>query len=443
MKHNMIRTTGLLIALTLLSTRILAQDSARNITLKEAINLSIQNSKLLKNNKAKIDEATLAVDEANERKLPDFSISGAYLYLPIQPNVNISKSSTDTGSSGGGAPKVNQAIYGIASLSYPIFTGGKLKYGVESAKYLAQAVKLDADNNREEIIMNTINAYSNLYKAKAVVELVKQNLEQSNQRVKDFSNLEQNGLLARNDLLKSQLQSSNVELVLLDAESNYKLATVNMDLMLGLPENTTLIPDSASLWQQNQIKPIDDYEQLSLQNRKDLAALTARKKAADVGIKLAHADYYPSLALTGGYIAADIPGFLSITNAVNIGVGVKYELSSLWKTKTKIAEAKARSEQLSANQEMLNDNIKLQINQAYQNYLVSQKKIEVYQKAVEQANENYRITKNKYDNALETLTDLLDADVAQLQTRLNAANAVIDANTAYNKLLQTAGVLNN
>ncbi|WP_224016824.1 TolC family protein [Ferruginibacter albus] len=439
----MIRTTGFLIALTLMSTRILAQDSTRTITLKEAINLSIQNSKILKNSKAKIDEATAAVSEANERKLPDFSVSGAYLYLPFQPNINIAKNGSDTSGGGGGTPKVNQAIYGIASVSYPVFTGGKLKYGVESAKYLAEAVKLDADNNRGDVIMNTINAYSNLYKAKAAVELVKQNLDQSNQRVKDFSNLEQNGLLARNDLLKVQLQSSNVELALLDAESNYKVSIVNMDLLLGLPETTIIVPDSASLWEQNQVKSIDDYEQSSLQNRKDLAALTARKKAADLGIKLAHAEYYPSLALTGGYIAADIPGFVSITNAVNIGIGVKYELSSLWKTKTKIAEAKAKSDQLSASQEMLNDNIKLQINQAYQNYLVSQKKIEVYQKAVEQANENYRITKNKYDNALETLTDLLDADVSQLQTRLNAANAVIDANTAYNKLLQAAGLLNN
>src|SRR6202000_1462405 len=101
-----------------------------------------------------------------------------------------------------------------------------------------------------------------------------------------------------------------------------------------------------------------------------------------------------------------------------------YNLSSLWKTKSKLAEATAKVQELSANEEMLNDNIRLQINQAYQAYLVSQKKIEVYKKAVEQANENYRITKNKYDNSLATTTDLLDADVAQLQAKLQATNAM-------------------
>jgi outer membrane protein TolC len=92
---------------------------------------------------------------------------------------------------------------------------------------------------------------------------------------------------------------------------------------------------------------------------------------------------------------------------------------------------------------MLDDNIRLQINQAYQAYLVSEKKIEVYEKAVIQATENYRITKNKYDNALATTTELLDADVALLQTKLSVTNAKADSFLAYNKLLQIAGSLTN
>ncbi|MEO7767459.1 MAG: TolC family protein, partial [Ferruginibacter sp.] len=234
-----------------------------------------------------------------------------------------------------------------------------------------------------------------------------------------------------------------IELTLLDAESNWKLASVNIALMLGLPEQTILLPDSASLQPASNVKTIDEYEQLALMQREDVGALEFRKKATALGIKSAKADYYPNLALTAGYIAADVPGFLTLTNAMNVGVGVKYNVSSLWKTKSKIAQAEARVQQLSANQQMLNDNIRLEINQAFQAYLLSQKKIQVFQKAIEQATENYRITKNKYDNALATTTDLLDADVAQLQTKLNLANAAADAVVAYNKLLQATGILSN
>lgn len=60
-----------------------------------------------------------------------------------------------------------------------------------------------------------------------------------------------------------------------------------------------------------------------------------------------------------------------------------------------------------------------------------------------QAEETYKIVNNKYKNALATTTDLLDADVAQLQARLNLAFSKSDASVAYSKLLQTAGLLTN
>jgi outer membrane protein TolC len=390
----------------------------------------------LKLNEAKILEATTNIKEAEEKKLPEASVSTSYMYLPIKPTIDL-KSST----SSNGSPSVNQAMLGSVSASLPIYAAGKIKYGIESAKYLEQAVKLDADNDRGAVVLNTINACINLFKANQAIALVKENLEQSQQRVKDFTNLEKNGLLARNDLLKAELQSSNIELTLLDAESNYKLACVNMDIMMGLPESTLLIPDKNGLALPASIKTIDEYEQAALQNRKDLSAVAQRKKAAELGIKTAKVDQYPSINLTGGYIAADVPKFLSVYNAVNIGVGVKYNIASLWKNKTKVQLAEIKVNQLQDNQDILNDNIRVQINQAYQTYLVSIKKIEVYQKSVIQATENYRITKNKYDNALATTTELLEADVALLQSKLSVTNAQADSFLAYNRLLNAAGLL--
>jgi outer membrane protein TolC len=113
----------------------------------------------------------------------------------------------------------------------------------------------------------------------------------------------------------------------------------------------------------------------------------------------------------------------------------------LWKNKTKVQLAEIKVNQLQDNQDILNDNIRVQINQAYQTYLVSIKKIEVYQKSVIQATENYRITKNKYDNALATTTELLEADVALLQSKLSVTNAQADSFLAYNRLLNAAGLL--
>lgn len=435
-RSSFLVTLALLLALSLASR---AQTGGR-LTLNEAIDFGLKNSKQLKLNQTKIISATNAVKDANAKQLPEASVSGSYLRIN-RPNVNMK---TDGGSGGGFEFDANQVVYGMATVSVPLFSGFKIQAGKESARYLAIATKLDADRDKEEVIQNTVAAYSNLYKATIAVNLVRENLKQQQQRTTDFANMEKNGLLARNDLLKAQLQQSNIEVALTQAESDLKVARINMNIMLGLPEGTQYEVDTNFLSQAGpDSKSVTEWEQTALQRRKDAAALKAHEKAAYAGIKSAKADYYPSLALTGGYVAADIPGFLTVTNAVNVGVGLKYNLSSLWKTGSRVDDAKNELNAVKINEEMLTDNIHVQVNEAYENYVVSTRKIEMYEKAVEQADENYRITKNKHDNSLATTTDLLEADVAQLQAKLNYTTAKADAVVSYNKLLETAGVLSD
>lgn len=436
-RSSFLVTLGLLLAFSMACE---AQTGGK-LTLNEAIDLSLKNSKQLKLNQTKIISATNAVKDADARQLPEASVSGSYLRVN-KPNVDLKSDNSGGGSSA--SFDVSQVTYGMATVSVPLFSGFKIQAGKESARYLAVAAKLDADRDREEVIQNTVAAYSNLYKATVAVNLVKENLKQQQQRTTDFSNMEKNGLMARNDLLKAQLQQSNVEVALTQAESDLKIARINMNIMLGLPENNVYDVDTTFLAQAGPDgKSVAEWEQLALQRRKDAASLKAHEKAAAAGIKSAKGDYYPSLSLTGGYVAAYIPNFLTVTNAVNVGVGLKYNLSSLWKTGSKVEDAKNELHAVQINEEMLTDNIHLQINQAYENYVVSRKKIEMYEKAIEQADENYRITKNKHDNSLATTTDLLEADVANLQAKLNYTSAKADAVVSYNKLLETAGVLSD
>src|SRR5436190_9786263 len=234
------RLTGLAIAIGFCAISLYGQEK-KHITLDDALDLSLKNSKQLKGSEAKIEEATAALREAVEKRLPDVKVQGAYMWLS-SPNIDMQTKNTNTTGNGNGnqstLPSISQALYGFANASLPLFAGGRIRYGIESSKYLAEATKLDADNQKEEIIQNTVEAYINLYKARSSVDLVQENLGEARQRVQDFTNLEKNGLLARNDLLKAELQASNFELALLDAQNNWQLANVSMDLLLGLSEKT-------------------------------------------------------------------------------------------------------------------------------------------------------------------------------------------------------------
>ncbi len=425
--------------LLLLSYFGYSQDAGRKITLDEAIDLSIKNSKPLRAAHARIEEANANTTVAKQNQLPDFKISGSYLRV-TQPNIDMQYKSNSGGSAA--APiTVDQAVYGSANLSLPIYSGLKIQYGIRSSEFLEKAAVLDADQDKEAVIMNTIDAFSNLYKARANLLVIQENLNQSRSRDADFANLEKNGLLARNDKLKALLQTANIELSKADVEENLKVAMVNMNIMLGLPEETQLVADSASLVEPRDVKNLQDYEQLALQNRKDLQAIGYQKKASELGIKTAKADYYPSLALTGGYIAADIPNFITITNAFTAGVGLSYNVSSLWKTNAHVAGAKARLSEVQANEEEMYDQVRREVNKAYESLLTANKKISVSEIAVEQGKENYKIVKNKYDNSLLTVTDLLDANVLMLQSQISLELAKADAIVAYNTLLERAGIL--
>ncbi len=430
--------------LIFLSLQGVAQES-RQLTLAEAISLGLSHSKELKMSDSRVQEAIASLSEAKDRQLPDLSISGQYMRVN-RPNLDL-KLALPEGEGGGeeagtaSTPNISQAMFGMATAQVPLFAGGSIRNGVESARFLKQATELDAQQNKQAVIQNTISAYYNLFKAQSASKLVEENLKTSRQRVKDFSNMERNGLLARNDLLKVQLQESNMELALLNAENNEKIANFNFNLMLGLDGQTQLQLDTTDLAFSSSPQNLTEWESDALSGRKDFQAAEQREQAAHAAVAASKGAYFPSIALTAGYVGINVPNALVLTNAVNVGAGLSYNLANLYKAGAKIRQAREREHQATLVGEQLNDQIRSQVHQSYQAYHQNLKKIQVYQKAVEQANENYRITRNKYDNALATTTDLLDADVARLQARLDFEYAKADAAVAQGKLYESAGKL--
>jgi len=447
----MIRGFQILLAVLMLPALLHAQQIDTTLDLNGAIRLGLNNSKQLKLSSAKVEQAIADVDNMKNNRLPGITLSGAYYYMS-NPTLNISPSllggaggsSSSSGSSGAGfaMPSIHQAVYGMAMANEPLFAGGKIQNGIKSAQYLADAAKLDVKNDKEQVIQNTIEAYCNLYKAEATVRLVRENLEMEKQRVIDFTNMENNGIVARNDLLKVELQESNVELSLLDAENNRSVANYNFNIMLGLNDSMYIHVDTNNIVHEPELPNLSDLDTMAHSNRFDYLAILDRQQAAAYNTKVVKGNMYPAITLSGGYVAADIPKAFSLYNEVNVGLGLSYDIGSLYKNGAKVRQAQAEEKILEATKENLDDNIRMQIFQAYNNYSESLKKIEVYKVAIVQAEENYRVTKNKYDNALETTTDLLDADVALLQARINYEYARADATVSYNKIFETVGTLN-
>jgi outer membrane protein len=434
------RIKPLLIPLLLLAlTHSQAQDK-KLLTLKEAIEIAITNSDAAALAKTKVMSSQLELETTKNNQYPSLKASGQYLRLSSAHVDSNIQSSSSSGSGTNAAPlKIDQLVLGQVNATMPVFNGFKLKNSIEASKHMFEAETFSEKHSKEEIGIEVVSLFSSLYKAQQLTNLIADNLKTAEQRVTDFKAMEENGLIARNDLLKAQLQQSNVQLSLDNAKKNTAVANYRLTTLLKLPETTTIEIDIEAIKRDMQT----NQSTIASGERNDLKAMELRKAAAESGIKIAKSNYYPSLALTGGYIAFDLNNVLTVTNAMNVGVGVSYDLSNIFKNGKQVKLAQSKAKETEIQMALLSDQIKEEVFLAKENYSLSLKQSAVYEKALEQATENYRIVKDKYDNNLADTNDLLEADNQQLQAKINQALSKADIAQKYYELQFANGKLIN
>jgi len=428
----MTKTINLLLFILVLCHSLNAQKST-SLSLDQAIELGVSNSKVLKIDDSKIMQAEAQLLEAKNYKLPNLGFSGTALGLTT-PIIKMEGNNQND-------LAINSLFFGNLSASYPIYTGGKIKYGIQSAEYLLKANKIMKDGSEQEIAMNVAESYNNLLKARQAIEVIEKHLEAAQKRDSIFMDLENNGILSRNDRLKANLQTTGLNLQLLEAKNNYNLANLNMAIMLGLDENTEIKLDDGYLSNEKEDLDIQEIRNEAARNRSELKVLEAQRNSIEIHKKVANAENYPTVALTAGYVAANIPNFLTITNAANIGINVNYNLDHYWKKNTALMKLEAQSLELESNDQLLRDKINLELSRDFNNYKLSKSKINLHEKALAQANENYNITLDKFNNGLETAANLLEADAMKLNAEVSLYQSKADAALALIKLKYSMGIL--
>jgi outer membrane protein len=425
----------LLATLLLVCGSTLAQEK-KLLTLKEAVALALSNSDASTLAKTKVTTSQLEWETVKNNQYPSLKASGQYLRLS-SAHVNSNIQSNSASGSSAAPLKVDQLVLGQLNASIPVFNGYRLKNAISESESMYKAETFTEKHTNEEIGLDVVELFANLYKSQQMILLTEENLKTAQQRVKDFTAMEENGLLTRNDLLKAQLQESTLQLAIENAKKNAAVTNYNLTTLLKLPTTTTIEIDIEAVK-----KDMASNQNLTTEGeRNDLKALELKKKAVESGIKMAQANYYPSLALTGGYIAFDLNNVLTVTNAMNVGVGVSYDLSSIFKNGKQVKLARSKAKEADVATSLLGDQIKEEVFQAQQNYTLSLTQSAVYDKAVQQATENYRIVKDKYDNNLSNTNDLLEADYIALQAKINQALSKADIAQKYYELQFASGKL--
>lgn len=415
----------------------------QKLTLQESIELGLQNSKNLKISQSKLNSSDAKVSEVNSMFLPQLKFMANYTRLsdnvppfevttPFSPlPIRISDPVLDN--------------YNLRlSFQQPLFTGFKLLSSKKAAEYNFNAAESEYSKEMNEAAMNIHIAFWNYYRALEIRVLLGKSLTQIENHLKDTKNFLENGLVTQNDYLKLLVQYSNTKLQLIEAENNLDIARAIFNKTLGLPleSNTEITVDE--LKAHSVEYDLEDFIKEAKVNRDEIESLAFRLKAAEENITAAKSGWFPNIYLTGNYYYSN-PNirFQPLTEQWNetwdVGLTLSWDIWDWGLTSSKTTQAYELSVQTQTSLEKMNDNIEVEVYQSHLNLIKSKEKVDVSRLSLEQASENYRITSEKYNQQLATSTDLIDAEVSELQAATNLTSSLIEYKLAKVKLEKAVG----
>jgi len=422
---------------------LLCSQEKRALTLSEAVHLGLSNNKAIQISAMKTVAADARSGELNASRLPSMKLQAGYtrlseidpfaVKLPISPvPIQIS-------------PSVLNNYSSKLMVAQPVFTGFRIEKSAQAAELAAEASRYDHTKNRSDLVYDIKNAYWNLCKAREVKRVIDENVEQMQAHVKDIENMLARGLATTNDVLKVQVQLSSTELSRIDAENAAQTAMMTLNLLIGLPVETELEVASAVDSAAREYGSGPDLLEKVSASRADLKAAERRIQSAEASATAAKGAWYPQVYLTGSYYYARpnpriMPTKDEFKDTWDAGVSLSFDVWNWGTTKYQAEQAEAASLQSRYAYEQLKDAVVLEVKQSLLSLEQAKEKVAVAEKGVGQAEENHRIVKNRFKNGTATSTDLLDAETALLQAKLNLTIARVDNQLAQARMMKALGM---
>lgn len=309
------------------------------------------------------------------------------------------------------------------TISQPLFTGFALLSQKELASLGVDIRTLERDQARLEVARQVKVAYAQVLLAQKGVQVAKVAVDQLSSHVKDARNFFAQGIIPRNDLLKSQVACAQAKQSLVQARSQLSVARAHFNLLLKQDMETGF-----SLQDLPEI-PLEQYALDALlvqavQKRPVVRELEKRLQQARLGIKLAKSEFYPKIALVGQYkhegdgLLAETNDFANHETAL-IGLQAKWDFFESGQSFHQLQKARYQKMALKRQLSLVTDQVRLQVKKAYEDLQVAKANISTATQAKAQAQENFRITNHRFQEQMSTSTEVLDARTYLTQAELS------------------------
>ena len=418
-----------------------------NMTISQLFQKVEDNSKSLRTSLSGVEAAHLGIESAKSKKLPDLNASLSFSYI-------------------GNALITDRDFSNVHGLKSPhfgnnfafqaqqvVYAGGAINAGIKLAELGKQQAKVGVKLTRQQIRFIALGQYLDLYKIDNRIKVYEKNIELTRQLIADIKEKQTHGMALKNDITRYELQMESLKLGLTALRNNRSILNHQLCNTLGMNQDRQMnqgnqeiqiIPD-ATIADKTYGKEGEAYWQTAGTLSSPLLEQSSNAiRIAEQKEKIAKSDLLPKVAFVAadnfdGPILFELPPVDKNLNVWYVGVGVKYSLSSLFKSNKRIKQAAVETRQAkeahAVQAEQLNNNVQA----AYVQYQQTYVELETQRKSVELAQQNYDVMNARYLSQLALVTDMVDASNLKLNAELSEVDARINIVYAYYRMKYVAG----
>lgn len=413
----------------------------QSMTIDQLFEKIEDNSKSLRTVKSGVEIASLGVESAKSKRLPDLDASLSFSYI-------------------GNALLTDRDFSDIHGLSSPhfgnnfafqaqqvVYAGGAINAGIKLAELGKQQAEVGVRLTRQQVRFIAFGQYLDLFKIDNQIQVYEKNIELTRQLITDIKEKQSQGMALKNDITRYELQMESLKLGLTALHNNRSILNHQLCNTLGMNlegQEVQIIPDTTVI---NKVYGKDGeahWQIAGTMNSPFLEQSSNAIRIAEQKEKIAKSEMLPKVAFVAadnfdGPITFELPPIDKNLNIWYIGVGVKYSLSSLFKSNKRIKQAAVETRQAKESHAVQAEQLNNNVQAAYVQYQQTYVELETQQKSVELARQNYDVMNARYFNQLALVTDMVDASNLRLNAELKEVDARINIVYAYYRMMYVAG----
>jgi outer membrane protein TolC len=415
------------------------------MTLQESIDFAIRNNPAVQASAKKVDAADARLFQAAGAFLPTVKLDSSYNKSYTQPSTvqitmqttagavtqDITFGTNATGTIRGSSASVSQPVF-VAAL----FPGFQIaKKGADSAREDYRKVVLDTS-------FNVTQAYFGVLAAGRLVKLQQESKDMAQTHLQQVNRMVAAGVSTVADKLRTEVRLANADVDLTKAKNTLEIARANFNNALGKPQETPVALEEEGFSGLLKNLPVyPDLMKVALEWRPDWKSFLLGKEISEENLRLAQVNYLPSVFLNGtlGNRVTAYPAYSTDVNSWTVTGAASWTPFDGFGTLNRIREAEASLAAQKASEDQVRNGIALEVKNAYLNVISILESISSNKKAVDSAQENFKVSNQRYLAGAGTNLELMDAQVALTQTRLNYLRALFDLEVGKAKINQVVG----